>query len=110
MTVVLYLSTSIIYMYTTDPPEIERSLENVTVICQGSSYSFTVEVYSHPSPSRHWWQLNGDEITIANSSHFVIERPLISGNTSIFILTLINAKYVIVHTKSIACLQQIIVL
>ena len=96
-------------MYTTDPPEIERSLENVTVVRQDSSYSFTVEVYSHPSPSRYWWQLNGDEIGIANSSHFVIERLLISGNTSTFILTLVNAQYVIAHchTKSIACLQQI---
>ena len=78
----------------TDPPEIRRSLENVTVVRQGSSYSFIVEVYSHPSPSKFWWRLNDDEISTSDPS-FVFEPLLISGNTSIYNLTITNARHVI---------------
>ena len=83
-----YLSIS-----TLDPPKITRRLDNVTVIPQGSSHTFMVQVYSHPSSRVYWWQLNGTKL-LASNPHFIMNGPHISGNTSNFNLTILNTKYV----------------
>ena len=80
--------------FTTDPPKITASLDNITVIPQGSSHTFMVQVYSHPPSRVHCWQLNGREISAAKDPHFVLDGPLISGNTSNFSLTIQNARFV----------------
>jgi hypothetical protein len=50
-----------------------------------------VEVYSHPSPRKYRWRLNGDDIS-PSDTNFVIEPPITSGYTSSFNLTIINAR------------------
>jgi hypothetical protein len=55
-----------------------------------------VEVYSHPSPRKYRWRLNGGDIS-PSDTNFVIEPPITSGNTSSFNLTIINARCVHIH-------------
>ena len=75
------------------PPRITEKLDSITVIPQGSNHTFMVQVYSHPPSRKYWWQLNGTEIS-ASDPHFVMDGPHISGNTSNFSLTILNARYV----------------
>ena len=76
------------------PPVITASLDNITVIPQGSNYMFVVQVYSHPPSRIYWWQLNNSTL-LASDPHFVMEGPLISGNTSNFSLAILHARYVL---------------
>ena len=87
----LYYCTEIITFSTTDPPTITASLDDITIIPQGSNHTFMVEVYSHPPSRVHSWRLNGTEIS-ALDQHYVMKGPIISGNTSNFSLTILNAR------------------
>ena len=78
---------------TIDPPMIFQSLDDITVIHQGSSHTFMVQVYSHPPSRIYNWRLNDTEIN-GSDPGFVMEGPFISGNTSNFSLTILNARYI----------------
>ena len=73
------------------PPAIVRRLSNFTLVSRGSSYNFSVEVDSHPSPKSDW-TVNGKTVT-NNMANFIMAEPTRVGNVSTFTLTILNIRY-----------------